>query len=698
MGLDGGFGGELIARRIGLGERRRGRQHEADGCGEDRNQDRGGHAPPRHQPVEAAGEPEHHQRVDQQQRERGEEDRAAQILRLAGAVIFDARIERGEVDRRQPVRRRQRIDGDEPFRRAVEAGRIVGGGAAGEGGQDRPRGRRRRLEGAVAVEHAGRRYRIAGVRGAGLGVGFGRRDRTRQSDDALEHVHEGPGQWQVGPARIGRDMKQHDQPLAPPGCSDQRCSVAERRPAMVGQPGVRLRQDLARHRDVVRHQHAVERAFARERRQLLGLVPAQAAAENAAAAAQLDRYQLVVGGGEPRAGKAYQHAALVDPARQAVARVAGDVADIGEDDHRQALLDELGDRLAGRAAFGEPDVGERPERPRQVEGRGEQGLRGVGGRAGDDADGAPPPPLVEQLNRAGGMLAADLQAGDVVADLDGKIEHRVGFAVARLEGVTGFAERQSLEVEGAHGTAVVAAGGRAQHLHRQHAGGIVGGGERMGRFDAAVDHGDRALVDEPRQCADEFAGAPGIDAVGEPDQLDVAGPAQEAVERGERLGALDGLGLRLDQAQPRLGGARGLQRNVAVGVGHRQDGDAAAIGVGAGDEVLGGADARIPARRRAPAVVNHDQQRRAAMRGRDRWIPQRAGGGDDDQRGEGEPQQRQPPRRPCRGFFLGRDVEQHARRRKIDPARARRHQPQQPPQHRQAEQAEQDQRFGEGEG
>ena len=42
---------------------------------------------------------------------------------------------------------------------------------------------------------------------------------------------------------------------------------------------------------------------------------------------------------------------------------------------------------------------------------------------------------------------------------------------------------------------------------------------------------------------------------------------------------------------------------------------------------------------------------------------------------------------------FGRDLEQQARRRKIDSARARRHQPQQPPQHRQTEQAEQHQRL-----
>ena len=160
----------------------------------------------------------------------------------------------------------------------------------------------------------------------------------------------------------------------------------------------------------------------------------------------------------------------------------------------------------------------------------------------------------------------------------------------------------------------------------------------MGRLDAAVDDGDRTLADEALQRADEFAGAPGIDAVGEPDDLDVTGPGEEAVEGGERLGALDRLRLRLDESQPRLGGAGGFERDVAVGVGQRQDGDAAAVGIGARDQLLGGADAGVPAPGGAPAVVHHQEQRRAAMGGRDRRIPQRTGRGDDDERGKGEAQ------------------------------------------------------------
>ena len=78
-------------------------------------------------------------------------------------------------------------------------------------------------------------------------------------------------------------------------------------------------------------------------------------------------------------------------------------------------------------------------------------------------------------------------------------------------------------------------------------------------------------------------------------------------------------------------------------------------------------------------------------------IPDRPGGGQDHQRGGQQAQRGQPPRRPRRGFFLGRDVEQQPRRRELDAPRPRRHHPQQPPQHRQADQAQQQQRFGEGE-
>ena len=134
---------------------------------------------------------------------------------------------------------------------------------------------------------------------------------------------------------------------------------------------------------------------------------------------------------------------------------------------------------AGRRDFGEPHVGERIERAGEIVGRGEQRLRGVGGRAGDDADGAAAPALVEQLHGAGRALGRNFQARDVVPDLDRQVDLGVGFELALLEGEARFAERQAFQIERADDAALAAVGGGAQHLHRERAGGVVGGGERM---------------------------------------------------------------------------------------------------------------------------------------------------------------------------------------------------------------------------
>ena len=183
--------------------------------------------------------------------------------------------------------------------------------------------------------------------------------------------------------------------------------------------------------------------------------------------------------GEPRAGEAHQHAAVLDPGGEPVARLARDVADVGQHDHRHVLLDEAAHRLGGRRDVGEPHVGERIERAGEIIGRGEQRLRGVGGRAGDHADGAAAPALVEQLHGAGRTLGRNFEPRDVVPDLDRQVDLGVGLALALLEGEARLAERQALQIERADDAVLAAAGGGAQHLHRERAGGVVGGGERM---------------------------------------------------------------------------------------------------------------------------------------------------------------------------------------------------------------------------
>ena len=68
-----------------------------------------------------------------------------------------------------------------------------------------------------------------------------------------QHVDESARQRQVRPARIGRDVEQHDHALAAVCGGDERRAVAERRPGAVGKSGFRLGQHLPRHGDVVRH-------------------------------------------------------------------------------------------------------------------------------------------------------------------------------------------------------------------------------------------------------------------------------------------------------------------------------------------------------------------------------------------------------------------------------------------------------------
>ena len=108
-------------------------------------------------------------------------------------------------------------------------------------------------------------------------------------------------------------MEEHNQSLAAALGGDERGAIGKRRPGSIGELRVGLGQHLAGDGDVGRDRHAVEWALARESGELLRLFPAQAAAERAAAAAQLHRHELVIGAGEVRPGKAHKHAAIVDP-------------------------------------------------------------------------------------------------------------------------------------------------------------------------------------------------------------------------------------------------------------------------------------------------------------------------------------------------------------------------------------------------
>ena len=110
-------------------------------------------------------------------------------------------------------------------------------------------------------------------------------------------------------------MEQADQSLAAMLAGHERRAVFQRGPAPGREHGIGFGEHLPAHGDVLGHDEARERTVGGERGEMLRLLPGQAAAERAAAAAQLDRHEIVVALREPRAGEAHQHAALVDPGR-----------------------------------------------------------------------------------------------------------------------------------------------------------------------------------------------------------------------------------------------------------------------------------------------------------------------------------------------------------------------------------------------
>ena len=246
-------------------------------------------------------------------------------------------------------------------------------------GRHRPRRRRRRNKGAEAVEHAARRNRF--VYRFALGA-FGLRNRAcaGKFDDALEHVDERARKRQIRPARIAGDVEQYDQSFAASRRGDQRRPVRERRPGIVAQCRVGFGKNLAGDGHVGRHRHAGEWAVVRKSGKRLRLIPAQAAAQDTAAAPQFYWNEIIVGGGrEARAGKTHEHAAVLDPLRSRSWALAGDSADICQDQHRQFLIDEMRHRVGRRLALRNPQSAKGPARA-DVIARRQQRFGRIGGR------------------------------------------------------------------------------------------------------------------------------------------------------------------------------------------------------------------------------------------------------------------------------------------------------------------------------
>ena len=125
--------------------------------------------------------------------------------------------------------------------------------------------------------------------------------------------------------------------------------------------------------------------------------------------------------------------------------------------------------------------------------------------------------------------------------------------------------------------------------------------------------------------------------------------------------------------------------------------DRALGALGALDQALGMGDARGPARRRRPAVVDHQHQRAAARQVGLR-IEERPGDGQDQRGGEQQAQQQQPPRHLHRRLLGRLEPDQQPDRREAHQLGQRRDHAQQPVDHRQHQQQRQHAGCGEREG
>jgi hypothetical protein len=158
---------------------------------------------------------------------------------------------------------------------------------------------------------------------------------------------------------------------------------------------------------------------------------------------------------------------------------------------------------------------------------------------------------------------------------------------------------------------------------------------------------------------------------------------------------VDEIRLRLDGAQALGGGGRVLRLDVERTVGGRDHGNDAAFAPGRVGTLERDGGALPPVVRGRKAVVDdHEKRRPAAVPGG--RVPDRPGGRDDQQRGDGEPKHEQPPGRARRRFPLRQQVHEDAQGRKGNAPGLRRRHAQKQPDRRQRGQGRQNHRRREG--
>ena len=312
--------------------------------------------------------------------------------------------------------------------------------------------------------------------------------------------------------------------------------------------------------------------------------------------------------------------------------------------------------------------------------RREQGLRGLTGFAGDDPDPMPLRARIEQIDGAGRALPANLDAGDLVADLERQIELRLGLARSTRQREGHFAERLAAAGDGPdHASA--RAFGSAQDPGGESASLACGLVQRKRRIvPVRAEHQDAARrAGKLGQAVREGPALAIVETIGKPHDAIVRLAAKLALKHvGKRL-AVWCVRLRCKSGSTLarlLGGDRADER--VAGRGRREHhGPAVAHGT-----VYCRVDHLAPLRPmggRSPAIVDNEQQRTGSGKALAVGIEHRAGERKHDEGGKQHAERREPPGTVRRGLLGRFQVLQQPRRREHHMLRRRRCQPQQPP-------------------
>ncbi len=271
-----------------------------------------------------------------------------------------------------------------------------------------------RAERAVAVEHLHRlpRRRRGRRLARRLAVGAAARTVPARLHDGVQHVDEGAGERKVRPARIGGDVEEHD---------------AARRRALPRSPAACRRAAPPRPR---------RSAGPPARRAPAGSPPRRSGTAMSAKGPEAGKSPIVCGSSQeseppsarsPWRSRTGSSSSTVVAARLGLAKrtsvppsltqstsacvvSGGSVPGLRQHDDGRAALDQRHHRVRdGRRVRGQ-QVGGRRERALHIGERLKQRLRGAGALAGDEADRLALPAPVEELHRAGALLAADGEA------------------------------------------------------------------------------------------------------------------------------------------------------------------------------------------------------------------------------------------------------------------------------------------------